>query len=72
MLLIPKISEIRERRIAAGLSQHSLSLRADLGGPAINRIERGETRNVYHVRAKAIAEALYCKVEDIFTDTRGA
>lgn len=38
MYLIPKVTEIRERRLAANLSQHGLSLKAGLGGQAINRI----------------------------------
>lgn len=44
MYLIPKVSEIRTRRLDVGLSQHSLSRTAGLGGQAINRIESGETR----------------------------
>ena len=47
MYLFPKITEIRERRLAADLSQHGLSLKAGLGGQAINRIERGETTTVH-------------------------
>lgn len=30
------------------------------------RIERGESRLTHHLRAAAIAQALGCKVEDIF------
>ena len=80
MYLFPKITEIRERRLAADLSQHGLSLKAGLGGQAINRIERGETTTVHplrakmtnHLRAREIAKALHCGVEDIFTETKGA
>ena len=43
MYLIPIASEIRKKRIDAHLSQHGLSLKAGLGGQAINRIERKET-----------------------------
>ena len=50
MYLIPKVAEIRERRLAANLSQHGLSLKAGLGGQAINRIERGETVTVHQVQ----------------------
>ena len=42
MYLIPIASEIRKKRIDAHLSQHGLSLKAGLGGQAINRIERKE------------------------------
>lgn len=72
MYLTPKVTEIRERRLAADLSQHSLSMKAGLGGQAINRIERGETATVHPLRAREIAKALQCKVEDIFTETKGA
>lgn len=48
------------------LSQHGLSLKAGLSGQSINRIERGESRLTHHLRAAAIAQALGCKVEDIF------
>ena len=54
MYLIPRISAIREKRLEANLSQHMLSLKAGLGGQAINRIEREETNSVHPLRAKAI------------------
>ena len=66
------IRDSRERRLAANLSQHGLSLKAGLGGQAINRIERGETVTVHPLRAREIAKALDCGVEDIFTDAKGA
>ena len=72
MYLIPKVAEIRERRLAANLSQHGLSLKAGLGGQAINRIERGETVTVHPLRAREIAKALHCVVEDMFIDVKGA
>lgn len=71
MYLIPKVSEIKARRLAADLSQHGLSKKAGLGGQAINRIESGETTSVHPLRAREIAKALQCKVEDIFTETKG-
>lgn len=70
MYLTPKVSEICARRMDAGLSQHCLSRLAGLGGQAINRIERGETSSVHPLRAREIAKALHCKVEDIFTGTQ--
>lgn len=72
MYLTPKIEEIRERRLAADLSQYGLSKKAGLGGQAINRIESGETATIHPLRAKEIAKALGCGVEDIFTETKGA
>lgn len=72
MYLIPSVPEIHKRRLAADLSQHGLSLKAGLGGQAINRIEHGETTSVHPLRAREIAKALHCRVEDIFTETKGA
>lgn len=66
MYLTPRVDEIKRRREAAMLSQHGLSLKAGLSGQSINRIERGESRLTHHLRAAAIAQALGCKVEDIF------
>ncbi len=66
MYLTPRVDEIKRRRESAMLSQHGLSLKAGLSGQSINRIERGESRLTHHLRAAAIAQALGCKVEDIF------
>lgn len=68
MYLHPKITEIQKKRLAVGLSQHGLSLKAGLGGQAINRIESGETSSVHPLRAREIAKALDCKVADIFKE----
>ena len=70
MYFIPRVEEIQRRRIATGLSQHRLSQKSGLGGQAINRIERGETSSIHPLRAREIAKALNCKVEDIFTTTK--
>ena len=53
MYLIPIASEIRKKRIDAHLSQHGLSLKAGLGGQAINRIERKETTSIHPLRARS-------------------
>ena len=39
---------------------------------AIYRIELNQARYTYPIRARAIAEALHCKVEDVFTVTEEA
>lgn len=39
---------------------------------AIGRIERGESEQTHPLRAREIAKALHCKVEDIFIETKGA
>lgn len=62
----PKQEEIKKRREALGLTRSGLSRKAGLAENALLRIERGETKYTFPIRAKAIAEALGCKVEDIF------
>lgn len=68
MYLKPNIKKIRNLRINKGLSKHQLSLKAGLGNQALSRIERGETKKIHPLRAKAIAEVLDCAVEDIFKE----
>lgn len=72
MFVRPLITEIRERRKAYGWSQHQLSLQAGLSGCAICRIESEKTKQVNHLRAKEIAKALNCEVDDIFITKKGA
>lgn len=71
-MLVPKIDEIQRRRTCAELSREKLSFLAGLPKNAIFRIETGRTGYTYPIRARAIAEALHCKVEDIFDETKGA
>lgn len=66
MFVIPKVKEIKNRREKKEYSQHQLSLKAGLSGCAIYRIESGKTTRVHTLRAKAIAEALGCQLEDVF------
>lgn len=66
MLVVPNIKEIKSRREKMGYSQHQLSIKAELNGCALCRIESGKTSRVQILRAKAIAEVLGCKLEDIF------
>lgn len=65
MLIIPRITEIKDRRERLGLSQHQVALQAGLSGNAIYRIESGESKKINHLRAREIAKVLGCKVEDI-------
>ena len=67
MFVRPKIAEIQNRRETLGYSQHQLSLKAELSGCAVCRIESGATQRVHQLRAKALADALNCKLEDIFS-----
>jgi Predicted transcriptional regulator with C-terminal CBS domains len=66
VLMIPKTEEIKRRRMNLGLSKHRLSLISGLSGTAILRIENKKTIKTHPLRAKAIADALGCKVEDVF------
>lgn len=65
MLIIPRSTEIRNRREALKLSQKQLSLKAGLAGNSIYRIEAGESKKINHLRAREIARVLGCNVEDI-------
>lgn len=65
-MMVAKREEIKRRRKEAGLSQKQLSERAGLPGNAICRIEKGESERTHPLRARVIAEALRCNVEDIF------
>lgn len=66
-MIIPKREEIKIRRKELGLTKCGLSRRAGLPANALYRIERGESEFTHPIRAKAIAEALGCELEDIFT-----
>ena len=71
-MYIANREEIKRRRIASGLNKKELSLRAGLPANAIGRIEKGENEQTHPLRARAIAKALHCGVEDIFAETKGA
>ncbi len=71
-MLIAKVDEIQRRRLEMGLSRERLSILAGLPSNSVFRIERGKTSYTYPIRARALAEALRCEVEDIFTETKGA
>ena len=66
-MIIPKVEEIRKRREDMGLTRCGLSRKAGLSTNALFRIETGQTGYVHPIRAKAIAEVLECKLEDVFT-----
>lgn len=72
MFVQPNVEEIKRRRERLGWSQHQLSLQAGLSGCAVSRIESRKTKCIHPLRARAIAKALQCGVEDIFTETKGA
>lgn len=66
MYLKANATEIKKKRTLSGFSQRQLSLKAELNGNTIFRIESGETSLTHHLRAREIARALDCKVSDIF------
>lgn len=70
MWLIPKVEEIKKRRLEAGLSKHQLSLMAGLGGSSICRIENEIVKKVHHLRAREIADILKCNVNEIFEEEK--
>ena len=63
----PVKNQLEKIREAQGLSRFALSKKAGMGGSALYRIETGVTPTVHHLSALAIATALGCKVEDVFT-----
>lgn len=65
-MIIPRPEEIKERREKLGFLRSELSRRAGLPDNAILRIERGDTKYTYPIRARAIADALGCELEDVF------
>lgn len=67
MNYIPKIASLREQREKCGLTRFALSKKIGMGGSALYRIEAGISPSVHGLTAKAIADALGCQVEDIFT-----
>ncbi len=67
-MLLPKVSEIKERRLNANLSQPQLSNKSGLPDNAIYRIESGKSKTTHPLRAREIAKALRCKIEDIFDE----
>lgn len=66
-MIIPKKEEIQKRREALGLTKAGLSRKAGLSTNALFRIESGESGYTHPIRAKAIAEALECQLEDVFS-----
>lgn len=65
-MLIPKSNEITKRREEKGMSKGAVARKAGLPGNALGRIEKHYCNSTHPIRAKAIAKALGCRVEDIF------
>lgn len=67
MYLTAKKAAITSMRKKKGFSQSKLSELAGLGHAAVYRMEEMDHK-VHPLRAKAVAEVLGCKVEDLFED----
>ena len=65
MYYTAKSQAILQRRKQLGLTQKELAKVAGLGDVAIYRMEK-QLYKVHPLRAKAVAEVLGCKVEDLF------
>jgi len=66
LFVTAKVEALRRRRLEQGLDMKALATKASLPGNAILRIEKCKCARTNHLRAKAIADALNCPVEDIF------
>lgn len=66
IVYIPLINKIKKEREKQKLNPAKLSKKAGLPSNAIGRIERGDSKQTHPIRAKAIAKALSCNVNDIF------
>ena len=69
-MLIPLREEIRKRRIEKELTMSALSKKANLPNNALYRIEKGNFKYVFPIRAIAIANALDCDISDIFIEVK--
>lgn len=67
-MLVVKKQEIKNRRLKMGLSQRQLSIKCGLPANAINRLEKGEFKYTFPIRAKAIADSMGCTINDIFEE----
>ncbi len=67
MLLQVKAAELQRQREKVNMTPYRLAVEAGLPINAIYRLESGATKTTNHLRAREIAKALGCKVEDICT-----
>lgn len=72
MLLKVNASELQHQREVAKMTPYRLAKEAGLPVNAIYRLEDGTTKMTNHLRAREIAKALQCEIEDIFSDMKGA
>ncbi len=72
MLLKVNAKELQRHRTQANMTCYRLAIEAGLSLNSIYRLEDGTTKMTSHLRAREIAKALDCKIEEIFTETKGA
>ena len=72
MLLKVNAKELQRHRKQANMTCYRLAIEAGLSLNSIYRLEDGTTKMTSHLRAREIAKALDCKIEEIFTETKGA
>jgi len=72
MLLKVNAAKLQYQREQAKMSPYKLAMESGLSINSIYRLENGTTKMTNHLRAREIARALDCRVEDIFTDAKGA
>ncbi len=72
MLLKVNSVELQIRRRKANMTASRLAVASGLPINAIYRLEDGTTKMTSHLRAREIAKALGCKVDDIFVKPKGA
>lgn len=72
MLLKVNAAALQHQRERAKMTPYKLAKESGLPINSIYRLENGTTKLTNHLRAREIARALDCKVEEIFTDAKGA
>lgn len=72
MLLRVNAGKLQTQRERAQLTPYRLAKEAGLPVNAIYRLENGTTKMTNYLRAREIAKALHCNVDDIFIDVKGS
>lgn len=59
---------IKQRRLAAGLTQFKVAKMADIDQSGLSKIERGEIKNLTLETLRGLARALGCSVVDLLEE----
>lgn len=68
MLLRVNAAELQRQREQAAMTPYKLAKESGLPINSIYRLENGTTKLTNHLRAREIARALDCRMEEIFTE----